>query len=47
MRNTVVDASGAALDRGTLADLRVGRRVEARGAISGGVLRATRLKFED
>ena len=47
LRNTVVDASAAALDGGTLADLRVGRRIEARGQINGGVLRATRLKFED
>ena len=47
LRNTVVDASAAALDGGTLADLRVGRRIEVRGQISGGVLRATRLKFED
>ncbi|MBP8306810.1 MAG: hypothetical protein KAY46_06065 [Burkholderiaceae bacterium] len=47
VRNTSVDASAATLDSGTLADLRVGRRVEARGQISGGVLRATRLKFED
>ncbi len=47
VRNTVVDASAAQVVGGTLADLRVGRAVEVKGRIVGGVLRASVLEFDD
>lgn len=47
VRHTSVDASAAELQGGTLADLRVGKAVEVKGAIIGGVLRATRVEFKD
>ncbi len=46
VRNTVVDASVAVFDKGSLTDLRVGRQVEVHGNVVGGVLRASRLKFD-
>ena len=42
-----VDASGAAFSDGTASDLAVGRIVKVKGPLAGGVLKATRVEFED
>jgi len=43
----VVDATSAAFSQGTASDLAVGRRVKVKGPLVAGVLKATRVEFED
>ena len=42
-----VDATGATFGDGTASDLAVGRKVTVKGPLAGGVLKATRVQFED
>ncbi len=42
-----VDATGATFGDGTASDLAVGRKVTVKGPLVGGVLKATRVQFED
>jgi Domain of unknown function (DUF5666) len=42
-----VDATAAAFSDGTASDLAVGRRVKVKGPLVAGVLKATRVEFED
>lgn len=41
-----IDASGASIERGTVADLRNGVLVEVKGDLVDGIVRASRLRFE-
>ena len=44
---TKIDASNATFERGTAANLRDGVRVQVKGILSGGVVKASRVRFED
>ncbi|HVJ73819.1 MAG TPA: DUF5666 domain-containing protein [Casimicrobiaceae bacterium] len=43
----LINATGAKYKNGTVADLAVGREVEVKGALTGGVLMATHVEFKD
>ena len=47
MSGQLINATGAKYKNGTVADLAVGREVEVKGALTGGVLMATHVEFKD
>jgi Domain of unknown function (DUF5666) len=46
VRNQVIDASAASFSSGKIADLAVGAKVEVKGPIVGGIVKATTVKFD-